>query len=169
MTTSFNEDGFRICLFELAGQSFGLRLESVSEIVPMVALSRPPSMPAILEGFLNLRGTALPVLKIATLLGLPQDPLELHTPLVIVRSASLRLALLVNRVTRIVSVPVRDLLPIAESDSFNCCVEGRLTTAGSAIHLLSLDRLLLEKEQRILAEFQATETKRLHQLDQVLS
>ena len=73
MTTPAGHAGLRVCVFELAGQSFGLPLESVREIVPMAALSRPPSMPSILEGFLNLRGTALPVLRIAALLGLPQD------------------------------------------------------------------------------------------------
>ena len=156
--------GFRICLVELAGQSFGLRLESVSEIVPMAALSCPPSMPSILDGVLNRRGTALPVVRTATLLGLPQDRLDLHTPLVIVRGAKLPLALLVHRVTGIVSVAVDDWLPISESNSFNGCVDGRLAAPGNAAHLLSLDRLFLEKEQQILAEFQATENWRLHQI-----
>ncbi len=169
MSTS-QPDGFRICLFELAGQPFGLRLESVSEIVPMAALSRPPCMPSILEGFLNLRGTALPVVRIAGLLGLPQDPLDLHTPLVIIRGGTLPLALLVNRVTGIVSIPFDGVLPIAESDSFNGCVDGRLTATGSgAVHLLSLERLLLEKEQQILAQFHATESTRLRHIDQELS
>ena len=169
MTTLFHQDEFRICLFELVGESFGLRLESVVEIVPMMTLSSPPSIPSILEGFLNLRGTALPVVRVASLLGLPQVPLELHTPLVIVRRGNLVLALLVNRVTGIVPVPLSGLVPISESDSFNGCVDGRLTVAGRAVHLLSLDRLLLEKEQRILGEFQATETSRLRQIDRVAS
>jgi purine-binding chemotaxis protein CheW len=166
MTTPSPPDGFRVCLFEVAGQRFGLRLESVSEIVPMAALSRPPSMPSILEGFLNLRGTALPVLRTAALLGLPQDPLELHTPLVIVRGDTLPLALLVDRVTGIVALPVDDFLPIAGSDSFNGCIDGRLTTAEHAVHVLSLDRLLLEKEQQILAQFHATESSRLRHIGQ---
>src|ERR1700741_5330936 len=110
-------NGFRVCLFEVGGHSFGLRLDSVSEVVPMAALSRPPSTPAILEGFLNLRGTALPVLRVATLLGLPQDSLDLHTPIVILRAA-LPLALLVNRVTGIAALPADGLLPISEADSF---------------------------------------------------
>ena len=166
MTAPSNEAGFRACLFQLAGQSFSLRLDSVGEIVPMAALSRPPSMPSILEGFLNLRGTAHPVLRIAGLLGLPQARLELHTPLVIVRGRPAPLALLVERVTGIVSVPVGGLVPISETDSFNGCVDGRLTAEGHVAHLLSLDRLLLEKEQQILTEFQANEASRLRQIDQ---
>lgn len=152
-----------MCLFELAGQHFGLRLSSVSEIVPMAALSRPPSMPSLLEGFLNLRGTSLPVVRTAAVLGLPQSRLELHTPLVVVRGQRLPLALLVNRVLGVAAAAA--VMPIAASDSFNGCVEGRLTADGHDVNLLSLDRLLLEKERQVLAQFQATETIRLRQLD----
>jgi purine-binding chemotaxis protein CheW len=155
-----------VCQFELAGYNFGVRLESVREIVPMAALSRPPSIPSILEGFLNLRGTSLAVLRMALVLGLPEHQLELHTPLVIVRSGNVPLALLVTRVTGIVSVPIGAWAAISKSDSFNGCVDGLFTTAGGAVHLLSLDRLLLEKEMQVLAEFQSIETRRLSQMTQ---
>jgi purine-binding chemotaxis protein CheW len=167
--TSFPQHPFRACLFSVAGETFGLRLESVSEIVPMAALSRPPSIPSVLEGFLNLGGAAVPVLRIAGLLGLPEERPALHTPLVVIRSGTLLLALLVNRVIGIVSVPMDGLVPISDTDSFNGCVDGRLLVADEAVHLLSVDRLLLEKEHRTLAEFQATETRRLRQIEQVPS
>jgi purine-binding chemotaxis protein CheW len=161
---------FRACLFELGDHRFAVRLESVSEIVPMAALSHPPAMPSILEGLLNLRGTSVPVLKIAALIGTPAPRLELHTPLVIVRDGSLALALLVNRVTGIVSVPVGGLTPLAPANSFNGCVEGELSGLfAKPIHLLSMERLLLEKERRILCEFLATEKTRLSQIGRVTS
>jgi len=166
MTSASETTGVRVCLFELAGQHFGLRLESVSEIAPMASLARPPSMPSILEGFLNLRGTSVPVLKLAVLLGLPQDRLGLHTPLVIVRGRTAPIALLVNAVHAIVVVPAAALSSIPESDTFNGCVESALTADGSAVHLLSLEGLLLEKERQTLAEAQATETRRLRQAHQ---
>jgi purine-binding chemotaxis protein CheW len=169
VTTPFQPDAFRVCLFQLARERFALRLESVSEIVPMAALSRPPSMPSILEGFLNLGGQALPVLKLAELLGLSQARLELHTPLIIVRGRAAPFALLVNRVLGIVPVPAGGLVAIAPADSFNGCVEGRLTLGDDTAHLLSIDRLLLEKEQRILVEFHATETRRIRQMESVPS
>jgi purine-binding chemotaxis protein CheW len=161
----------RVCRFEIAGQFFGLRLESVSEVAPMAALSRPPSMPSILEGILNLRGAAVPVLRVASLLGLPADPLDLQTPLVIVhrvRRGDMSLALLVNRVTGIVSIATDELAAISPADSFNGCVESRLTSGGETVHLLSLDRLLLERERRSLAQFQEIEASRLRQFEQEL-
>jgi purine-binding chemotaxis protein CheW len=155
-------EGTRVCVFELSGESYGLPLESLREIVPMAALSRQPSMPSILEGILNLRGTAVPVLRVAQVLGLPQDALELHTPLLIMRGEPL--ALLVARVTGIVAFS-EGLVPLTGSDSFNGCIEGRLTTAAGAVYLLSPERLLLEKERRIVAGFRDTENLRLHQIE----
>lgn len=169
MTSPSSPDGLRVCLFRLSGKTFGLRLQSVAEIVPMAALSRPPSTPSILEGFLNLGGSAIPVLRIAGLLGLPEERLELHTPILVLRHDALPLALLVNRVTGIVSVPEGSLVPIAHTDSFNGCVEGDLTVAGDLVHLLSVDRLLLKKEEQALAELQAVETRRLRHIEPVSS
>ena len=163
MTSPVRHDERRVCLFELAGHTFGLALTSVAEIVPMAALARPPSTPSLLEGFLNLRGASLPVVRTGPLLGLRQDPLALHTPLVVVRTEGAPLALLVNRVLGVATAETA-LLPIAESDSFNGCVEGRLTAGGYDVNLLSLKRLLLEKEQQVIAEFLAVETRRLGQL-----
>ena len=42
-----------------------LPLEDIQEIVLMAWLSRPPSMASILEGFLNLRGVAIPVVSVS--------------------------------------------------------------------------------------------------------
>ena len=169
MTSPVSNGTVRLCLFEVGSHTLGLRLQSISEVVPMAELSRPPSMPAIIEGFLNLRGTSIPVLKTADVLGLPQHTLELHTPLLIVRAAQVPLALLVKRVVGIVSIAADSLESRERSDSFNGCVEGLLTIAGNAVHLLAVDRLLLEKEERIVAEFQTIETRRLCQLEQQAS
>lgn len=162
-------DGLRVCVCELAGHSFGLRLELVREIVPMAALSRPPAMPSLLEGFLNLRGVSIPVVRTSQVLGLPASELELHTPLVIVRTGGMTLALLVERVTGIVAFPANADASIGTKDSFNGCVEALLTNAAGTVHLLSINRLLLEKERQMLAEFNAIETKRLAQLPQHVS
>lgn len=164
MTSPNQPDRFPVCFFEVGSYTLGLRLQSVREIVPMASLSRPPSMPSILEGMLNLRGTSLPVLRIATVLGLPEPCLELYTPLVIVRINRVSFALLVKRAVGIVSVCVDAVVPLADVDSFNGCVDGVLTHAGTPVHLLSLDRVLLRKEQEILAEFQALEIRRLRQV-----
>ena len=166
MTTAPAGPDSRFCVLEVAGLRFGLRLDSVAEIVPMAALSRPASMPSILEGMLNLRGTSVPVVRLASLLALPPDPLELHTPLVILRRETQPLAFLVRRAVGIAAVPAGGLLPIAGSDTFNACIAGRFTSEdGVVVHVLSLDRLILAKEEKTIAEYRTIETERLRQAE----
>src|SRR6185503_10426760 len=104
--------------FELAGEKFAIRLEAISEIVAMAALSRPPSISSVLDGFLNLGGTALPVLRTATLLGLADEGPQLHTPLLVVRQESRLVVLRVSRVLGLVSVEGA-IAPLEAADSFN--------------------------------------------------
>jgi len=154
-----------LVVVDICGKTCGLPLEDVQEIVPMASLFRPPTIPSLLEGFLNLRGTALPVLPLGRLFGLHERPLELHTPLVILRGAGHPIALLVDKVSRILSVTSDALLPAGEDHSFNNCAEAEVVVDGRMIHLLSPERLLIEKQRRCVMEFQAMEQQRLQDLE----
>src|SRR4029077_2630145 len=72
-----------LLVFHLAGQAYGLPLRSVQEVVPMTVLSRPPTLPVVLAGFLNLGGSAVPVLHLNRLLGVADFAVGLHTPLLV--------------------------------------------------------------------------------------
>src|SRR5207245_4311039 len=133
-----------LVVVDICGKACGLPLEDVQEIVPMASLFRPPTIPSLLEGFLNLRGTAIPVLPLGRLFGLQERPLELHTPLVILRGAGYPIALLVDNVSRILSVSSGALLPVQEAHSFNNCAEAEAVVEGLVIHVLSSERLLIE-------------------------
>ena len=154
-----------VVVVDICGKACGLPLEDVQEIVPMASLFRPPAIPPLLEGFLNLRGTAVPVVRLGRLFGMPERPLELHTPLVILRGAGYPIALLVDNVSRILPVTSDALLPVGEEHSFNNCTEAEVVVEGRMIHLLSPERLLIEKQRRCVMEFQAMEQQRLQDLE----
>lgn len=59
-------------LAEIAGRQVRLRREAVIELIEAVPWTRVPRAPAGLLGLGLLRGTALPVLSLAALLGLPE-------------------------------------------------------------------------------------------------
>jgi purine-binding chemotaxis protein CheW len=162
MTPDSQPGLLHVCVFRLGGHNFAVALESISEIVPMATLSRPPLLPSILEGFLNIGGAPVAVLRVSELLGLHRDPLELYTPLVILRGEP-PMALLVASVTGIQSVSAASLAPLSDAGSFNGCIEAELDVKGETVHILSLRRLLLEKEQRTVAAFQEIETRRMRE------
>ena len=152
-------------VFRLPGADCALPMAALREIVPMASLSRPPGLPSLLEGFLNLGGTAVPVVRLDRLLDLPELALGLYTPLLVLRTSEDRVALLVESVRGIVAVSSDDIRAGYDGGSFNDCVEGEITVGDRVVHLLSLERLLLEKERQCLAELQAVEQDRLRDLE----
>ena len=132
----------------------------------MAELARPPGLPAVLEGVLNLSGVAVPVLRLDQLFALPVQRPGLYSMLVILRGAHEgRFAIQVERVSEILPVSESALLPIDKDDSFNACAEATLLGSNGVIHVLSAARLLLEKEKQALLEFQEMAQRRLQDWD----
>ena len=63
-------DAAGLVLFRVGSHQCALRLEAAQEVVPMALLSRPPGLPPLMEGLLNLRGTLVPVVRSDRLFGL---------------------------------------------------------------------------------------------------
>jgi len=144
----------RVLLFNLARQTYALPLQELQEIVPMAQLVRPPGMPSFVAGFLHLRGEAIPVVRLDRLFGVSDTTLGLYTPLLVLRHSDNRMALVVDKVERIVNVAANGILPVPADHSFNDCADGMFTYEGGIILLLSAERILQEKEHQWLAEFQ---------------
>jgi purine-binding chemotaxis protein CheW len=156
-----------VVVLRLGGERCALRAEEVREIVPMARLARPAGLPSLLEGFLNLRGAAIPVLRIDRLFGLPPLQPGLNTPLVVLRGSLLPLALLVERAEEVVAVPDAAFLPVPAEHSFQDCALAilRLEPGSEPIHLLSSERLLLEQEVRRVGELREAAQKRVQELE----
>lgn len=154
---------------ELAGQLYGLPLRAVQEVVAMAQLSGPPDLPAVIAGFLNLEGEAIPVLRLDRMLRLAERPAGMYTPLIVLRGQEGRLALMAERVNRIRAVAEEAVLPLPASHTFNDCVEGMVTEGARIMLVLAPARLLLEKEQQCLAELQDREQERLQAMGEARS
>jgi purine-binding chemotaxis protein CheW len=155
-----------LVVVDICDKACGLPLENVQEIVPIASLYRPPTIPSLLDGFLNLRGTAVPVIRLGRVFRLEERPLDLYTPLVILRGGGYLIALLVDSVSCIFSVSGDALLPVQKEHCFNDCTEAEAVVEGRVIHVLSLERLLIEKQRQFLEEFQEIEQQRLNDLEE---
>jgi purine-binding chemotaxis protein CheW len=159
-------EGNRAVVFEVSGYSCGLPLEQVREIVPMCDLARPPGLPPLLEGLLNLRGEITPVVRLDRLFGVPPIVLRRHTQLVVLQGPA-PLALLADRVRNVAVVVPAELLPASGDSVFNDCLAGVLPAAQGPIHFLHAERLLLAQEKQRIAELQEIAQRRLAELEGV--
>ena len=117
----------------------------------MAELARPPGLPAVLEGLLNVSGVAIPVLRLDRLLQLPSQQIGLYSALLIVRDAGIRWSILVDEVRGLATVPVGALLPLAREDSFNGTAEAALRWSDQIVPLLTPARVLRAKEDHAAA------------------
>ncbi|MBL6455721.1 chemotaxis protein CheW [Belnapia sp. T6] len=152
-----------LVVFTLAGLRCAIRHADVRELLPLPRLWRAPTQPAPVAGFLNLAGEAVPVLDLARLFGLPDgedDPgAGLYRHLILLRATPV--ALLVTRVQDLVSFAPERLRPVADKATLNGCVEAEFELAGGFVHLIAVDRLLLEEERQALLGLRAAAEARL--------
>src|SRR5580658_9490851 len=115
-----------LLVFNLSGLDCAFPIAAVREIVPMASLSSPPGLPSGLAGFLNLRGTAIPIIRMDRLFDLSEQKWGLHTPMIILRGVAGPVGILVDSVRAIVSVPSSSLLTIPEDRTFLGCAMATL-------------------------------------------
>jgi purine-binding chemotaxis protein CheW len=160
-----HENPRSLLIFHSSGLGCAFPLEAVLEIVPIAQLSTPPGLPSILAGFLDRSGTAIPIVLLDRLFNLPEQPRGLNTPFIILRGVDSPVGFLVGAVRQIVSTTSATFLPLPEKHLFHDCATATVEVDGDVFHLLSPERILLENERRMLAEFQIVAQDRLRRLE----
>ncbi|HVV46346.1 MAG TPA: chemotaxis protein CheW [Bryobacteraceae bacterium] len=151
-------------LLRVGDQLYGVPVANIREIVHRAALVSTPAQPRILEGFLNLRGEAVPVVPLRRLFGLPDGPLDLYTPLVIIDAGGVQAALEADEAESVLEIRAEDMRALPAEASPEHCAEAVANAGDRQILLLSCAKILYEQEKQCLAALQATMASRLHNL-----
>jgi purine-binding chemotaxis protein CheW len=89
-----------LLIFRIAGESFGLRLATVAEIIRLPDLARMPLVPPSLHGLANLRGIVLPIVSLRALLHLPDVEPNEQARVIVIRGDA-PVGFVVDRVDRL--------------------------------------------------------------------
>lgn len=161
-----NSDLHSLVVFKVGEEVFAIPVDAVAEVVPIAWLARPPQMPTIVHGILNLGGNAVPVLRSDRLLGLPAARFGLDASILVMKGA-LPLGLLVGHVEGVRPAAAFQVMPLASAHSFQGCLAAELNGPGGAVHLVAWDKVLLEEERTRLEYFQRATQGRLADLAEV--
>ncbi|HEX6958813.1 MAG TPA: chemotaxis protein CheW [Ferrovibrio sp.] len=140
-------------IFELDRQRFAIGIAAVEEVLPFVPARHVPQVPAIVEGIVDLRGAALPVLDIRARFGLPPKPDALSDHLIVVRIAGRRLALHVDRAGTVAELPDEAVTAAAAIVPGSRYISGVAQFDGDIIFIHDPELFLRETELAALAEF----------------
>jgi purine-binding chemotaxis protein CheW len=101
MTTSNNA----ILLFRLNDQLYGLSIDYIEVIVPIMAVQRVPQMPDDWFGVANIRGMVTPIVDLRIRFEMPSIIPKLSAPVIVLKSDNHQVALLVDYVDQILYQP----------------------------------------------------------------
>ena len=145
--------------FQLDRQTYALPIEPIVQIIEMVAITPIPQVNPAVEGVINVRGTAVPVINLRCQLGLPEAKLQLHTPIILVRTGERMVGLIVDQVADVLNISAdqitrpQDMLPDELSDV--PLLQGLTHTSQGALLLLDLEHLLASNQAQLAQALEA--------------
>jgi purine-binding chemotaxis protein CheW len=150
----------QLLTFRLDDQEYALHIADVVQVVRMVAITPAPKAPEIMEGMINVRGRVVPVVNLRKRLGLPFKPYGLDNHLLIAQTDGRVMALIVDVVSEMRSVPSSHLDYASEiaSQTSECLLAVGKLEDKLLLVLDSAKILSFEEERRledILAELGA--------------
>ena len=142
----------QLVIFTLDEQRYALHLPSVERAIRMIEITPLPSAPEIVIGVVNVHGAVVPVLNIRKRFRLPEREPDFGDQLIIAHTARRDVALVVDTVSDVVTLPSGELvapetiLPQLEH------VEGVVKLDDGLVFIHDLDAFLsLEEDQALEA------------------
>ena len=134
--------------FTIGEQEFCVDIMSVREIRGWTPATPLPHAQKFMRGVINLRGSVLPIIDLSARLGFGLTVPEARHVIIVVRTGSQEVGLLVDAVCDILSV-TDDMVqptPAVASDAVRSFLRGILAVDGRMIGMIGLERILPEQE-----------------------
>ena len=129
-------------VLSLDSSEYALPVQSVIEVLRMVALRPLPEAPPFLAGLLNLRGQGIVVLDLRKRLGLSDKEADLDSQIVIVETKNGPLGLIADEVREIIPLPQSALESAGNLAGTSPMVTALAHFGERLILVLDLDRLV---------------------------
>lgn len=134
----------QLACFCLGDKLFAVDIMRIREIILPQKMSSLPRASELLDGVINLRGNVIPVMNMRKRFSMPMEELTKTGKLLIVSLAKQMLALMVDDVMEVITVPVRDIKPtiLMNSDVGMEFVVGVCLSSDRVFMILNVDSLL---------------------------
>jgi purine-binding chemotaxis protein CheW len=138
----------QMACFRLGEDLYAIDIMRIKEIIRPQKLSNLPKAPIFIDGVINLRGMVIPVIDLRKRFDMPERPLDSSTRLLIVKVVGQAMGLVVDDVTEVITVPLKDIKPppaVAEGGVYDYLL-GVCLAKDAMVMLLNLDTLLTPLE-----------------------
>ena len=130
--------------FFLASEEYGVEILKVQEIIGRMPITPVPLTSKYIRGVINLRGKIHPIMDLKIKFGMDQTQITDETCIIVIKTASLMMGILVDKVSEVVNVASGD---IEDTPSFGADVDteyllGVSKTGGRVRLLLDIEKVI---------------------------
>ena len=102
-------DSYVLC--ELAGTTYALRSDDIEQLEMVGQLTPVPNAPDFVDGLTSVRGRVIPAVSLRARFGFPRAPHDIRSRLIVVRSESRTVGLIVDNAREFAAIPPEDIQP----------------------------------------------------------
>lgn len=136
----------KMIAFHLGGQRYAVPLSVVQEIQQIVAFSEIPASGGAVVGMVNLRGSVIPAIDMRYLIGLAAEEYTLETPMIICHAHGQLVALVVDEVEDVLSIPEGCMHPPPAMHNLSSKMIGVCRLDTDLVYLLDVESLVAPME-----------------------
>ena len=130
--------------FFLSNEEYGVEILKVQEIIGRMPITPVPLTSKYIRGVINLRGKIHPIMDLNVKFGMDQTEITDETCMIVIKTASLMMGILVDKVSEVVTIASGD---IEDTPSFGSDVNpeyllGIGKTGGKIRMLLDIDKVI---------------------------
>lgn len=146
----------QLVIFELAGETYGIDISTVHEIIRLQAVTEVPRTPDFVEGVINLRGRIVPVIDLHKRFNLPPGEETQNSRIMVVEVNEVTVGMMVDAVLEVIGLPAKNIEPppavISGVDA--AYLRGVGKWKERLIILLDLNKVLFKEEQEKLQQME---------------
>ena len=138
----------QLVTFRLKGQTYGIDVMRVQEVLRVSEIAPVPGAAAYVLGIINLRGNVVTVIDTRIRFGLPTTEIDDSSRIVIIESNEQVVGMLVDGVAEVVELPhsLIDAAPRVGNDESARYIQGIANLDDDLLIVVDLNELLTEEE-----------------------
>ncbi len=136
----------RYLTFTVSGETYGIEIRCVAQIVGIQTITEMPEMPFYMKGVVNLRGKIIPVIDMRLRFGKPAKEYDDRTCIIIIDidGTGRSFGLITDSVSEVSSIAGEDIEPPPGGGAAQGYIRGIGKTASKAVFLIDCAKLLSE-------------------------
>lgn len=137
--------------FNAGHEEFGLDVNQVLGINPMLEIMRVPRTPHFVEGVIRIKGKVIPVIDLRKRLGIEKRENRMSSRIVIAKVSGVRTGMIVDGVSGVIDIPAKNLEPPSKVINHTSVLKAVGNLEKRILLLLDMDKLLSRGEAKTLA------------------